>query len=145
MPPAAAPGVIISSMFEVLGDIPASVFLEIVKGLAAQLGSDIDPDTARKIVEDSYVDDNLSGGNEEEADRMIGECQEVDGKFVYSGTVSRILSLVGLTAKVIIRSGEKDKRKLDKLGGGVLGHAWDAEQDQISFKITVNLHDKRKA
>ena len=107
------------------GDIPASVFLEIVKGLAAQLGVDIDPDTARKIVEDSYVDDNLSGGNEEEADRMIGECQEIDGKFVYNGTVSQILSLVGLIAKVIIRSGEKNKEKLDKLGGRVLGHGWD--------------------
>ena len=55
-------------------------------------GVDIDPGTARKIVEDSYVDDNLSGGNEEEADRMIGECQEIDGKFVYNGTVSQILS-----------------------------------------------------
>ena len=42
--------------------------LEIVNDLAAQLGADIDPDTVRKIVEDSYLDDNLSGGNEEEAD-----------------------------------------------------------------------------
>ena len=107
------------------GDIPASVFLEIVKDLAARLGADIDPDTARKVVEDSYVDDNLSGGNAEEADRMIGDCQEINGKFVYNGTVSQILSLVGLVPKVIIRSGEKDKEKIDKLGGRGLGHGWD--------------------
>ena len=44
------------------------------------------------------------------------------GKFVYNGTVSKILGLVGMTPKVIVRSGERDPRKLDKLGGRVLGH-----------------------
>ena len=126
------------------GDIPASVFLEIVKDLAARLGADIDPDTARKIVEDSYVDDNLSGGNAEEADRMIGDCQEINGKFVYNGTVSQILSLVGLVPKVIIRSGEKDKEKIDKLGGRVLGHGWDPECDKISFTLTANIHERKR-
>ena len=68
--------------------------MEIVNDLAAQLGADIDPDTVRKIVEDSYLDDNLSGGNEEEADGMIGKCQEIDGKFVYKGNPSSSLEMV---------------------------------------------------
>ena len=32
-----------------------------------------------------------------------------------NGTVSQILSLVGLIAKVIIRSGEKDKKKNEQV------------------------------
>ena len=40
----------------------ASVFLELVKELAGKMGLEIDAETARKIAEDGYVDDNLRGG-----------------------------------------------------------------------------------
>ena len=126
------------------GDLPASVLLELVKELATKVGVTIDEETARKISEDSYVDDNLSGGTPEEADKMIGNCEKVEGKFVYNGTVSKILGLVGLTPKVIVRSGDKDPEKIDKLGGRVLGHTWIAEQDQLVFKLSINLNEKRK-
>ena len=126
------------------GDLPASVLLELVKEIAAKAGAAIDEETAKKIFEDSYVDDNLSGGSPEQVEKMIGDCDEVDGKFVYNGTVSKILGLVGMTPKVIVRSGESDPRKLDKLGGRVLGHPWDAENDKLRFKLTVNLNEKRR-
>ena len=51
---------------------------------------------------------------------------------MYNGTVSQILSLVGLVPIIIIRSGEEDKEKIDKLGGRVLGHRRDAESNGIS-------------
>ena len=60
------------------GDVPASVFLELVKELAGALGMEIDPETAKKIAEDGYVDDNLSGGTEEQVNKMIGEISVVE-------------------------------------------------------------------
>ena len=104
---------------------------------------EIDKDTAKKITDDSYVDDNLSGGSKEEVDCMIGEVNKSEnGSLEYSGTVSQILSRVLLTPKVIVRSGESDTEALDKLGGRVLGHTWDAEKDLISFNLQVNIIPK---
>ena len=94
------------------------MFLELVKELAGVLGIEIDALTAKKIAEDGYVDDNLSGGTEEEVNQMIGETRVVEGKYSYTGFMSRILMLVGLIPKVIVRCGCK------KLGGRVLGHIW---------------------
>ena len=44
------------------GDIPAANCLEIGRDLTAEEGSGIDPVAARKIQDDSYVDDNIGGG-----------------------------------------------------------------------------------
>ena len=86
--------------------------LELVKEIAAKAGAAIDVETAKKIFKDSYVDENLSGGIPEQVEKMMGDCDEVYGKFIYNGTVSKILGLVGMTPKVIVRSGERDPRKL---------------------------------
>ena len=118
------------------------MFLELVKELAGLLGIEIDALTAKKVAEDGYVDDNLSGGTEEEVNKMIGETRMVEGKYCYTGSVSRILKLVGLIPKVIVRSGCKDAGAIEKLGGRVLGHIWRPELDQIIFKLEVNLHEK---
>jgi hypothetical protein len=74
-------------------DVPASVFLELVKELAGVLGVEINALTAKKVAEDGYMDDNLSGGTEEEVNEMIGETTMVEGKYWYSGFVSIILVL----------------------------------------------------
>ena len=84
--------------------------LELLKEIAAKAGAAIDEETAKKIFEDSYVDDNLSGGTPEQVEKMMVDCDKVDGKFVNNGTVSQILALVGMTPKVIVRSGERDPR-----------------------------------
>ena len=73
---------------------------------------------------------------------MIGDTTIVDGKYSYTGFVSRILQLVGFLPKVIVRAGCKDPGAIDKLGGRVLGHIWRPEMDQIIFKLEVNLHQK---
>ena len=105
------------------GDLPASVLLEMVKSIAAEAGIEIDEEAAQKISEDSYVDDNLSGGTPEQVDRVRGNCIKsvVSGddeknpkvKFTYEGTASRILDLVALTLKVIVRSVEKEPDVLE--------------------------------
>ena len=41
------------------------------------------------------------------------------------------------------RYGEKDKRILAKLGGSILGHAWDAPTDVINFVLTVDVASKK--
>ena len=53
------------------GDIPASVLLELVKDKAAELGKEIDGVAAARISNDSYVDDNLTGGTKEEVMKMV--------------------------------------------------------------------------
>ena len=58
-----------------MGDRPAACILELVKSEAAKQGYDIDPETARKIVEDTYVDDGCTGGSKDEVARMIGEVE----------------------------------------------------------------------
>ena len=69
----------ISVMF---GDRPAANCLEVAKELAAKEGKDIDPVAADKIVQDSYIDDALSGSNDvEEVGRLVGKQSVMgDGK-----------------------------------------------------------------
>jgi hypothetical protein len=71
---------------------------------------------------------------------MIKETTLVEGKYCYSGFVSRILWLVGFIPKVLVRSGCKDPRAMDKLGGRVFRHIWRPELDYILFKLEVNIH-----
>jgi hypothetical protein len=61
-----------------------------------------------------------------EVNEMIVETTMVEGKYFYSGFVSRILVLVGFIPKVLVRSGCKDPGAIDKLGGRVLGHNLEA-------------------
>ena len=75
------------------------------------------------------MDGNLSGGAEEEVTEIIGETTMVEGKYCYSGFVSRILWLVGLIPKVLVRSGCKDPGAIDKVGGRMLGDIWRPELD----------------
>ena len=113
------------------------------KKIAADEVLEVDEETARKIEGDSYVDDNLSGGTQEESDKMVGNCTKTeDGKFTYDGTVSQILAKVGLAPKVIVRSGETDPEALNQLGGRVLGHIWDASNDWVVYLLSVNISKK---
>ena len=127
------------------GDLPASVLLELAKEKAADLGEDVDHDTALKVNRDSYVDDNLSGGTLAEVKLMKGELSRSEnGGFIYNGTVSRILSKVGMTPKVIVTSGEECQEAIDKLGEKILGHIWKPREDLIVFRLVVNLYHKHR-
>ena len=60
-----------SWMVVTFGDRPASCILEICKDIAADAGQDIDPEAARVIQEDTYVDNGATRGSEETIRRMI--------------------------------------------------------------------------
>ena len=127
------------------GDRPASCILEICKDLAAEAGEEIDPEAAKAIREDTYVDDGATGGTEESVSRMIGEVtEEKDGSLSYSGTLSQIFQKAGFTLKMIVRSGETNPKALELMGGTVLGHQWDPAPDTLSFKPKVFLGKKGK-
>ena len=128
------------------GDRPASCVLEICKDLAAEAGEHIDPEAARAIREDTYVDDGATGGSEETARRMIGEVKEEDdGTLKYTGTLAQIFKKAGFSLKMIVRSGETCSKAKDLMGGTVLGHPWEPVSDILSFKPKLFLGKKGKA
>ena len=100
------------------GDHIAGLVLELVKGLAAELGEGIDHEAAQQIRFKTYVDDGLGGGTRERVDRFRGKL--INGQ--YDGTIAQILGLVGLQLKVMIASGDSDLELLSLFGGKVLGH-----------------------
>jgi hypothetical protein len=122
------------------GDKPAANVLEYAKILAADKGQLIDKVAAIKIVNDSYVDDSLSGANTlEEVLRLKGS-QKVDslGKCTYDGTVQEILLQAGFSVKVMVQSGETNAVVIKKLGKTILGHIWDPKDDCVGFKYIFN-------
>ena len=62
------------------GDGPAACQLEISKQKVATLGRYIDEEAADKMIADSYVDDNFSGGDPKAVARMVGNKQS-DGSY----------------------------------------------------------------
>ena len=73
------------------GDCPLSCILEISKDLTAHDGKDIDKVVARCISQDTYVNDGATGGDEEIANRLIGEVWiNEDSLLTYTGTLSQI-------------------------------------------------------
>ena len=127
-----------------MGDVPASVFLELAKEVAADLCKSYDPLLAKQIVEMAYVDDALFGGSQADIDRMRGKAIKKDGKVRFTGTIPRALNAIGMSEKSIIVAGETDPditNNVDK----VLGLQWNPQPDTLSFKLSVNFSEKRGA
>ena len=76
------------------GDCPAANCLEVGRDMTAEAGRYLDSIAADKIINDSYVDDGVTGGFKHEVERMKGERLE-DGS--YNGTLAQILGLGNLT------------------------------------------------
>ena len=70
------------------GDGPAGTLLEVGKDIVAETGVDIDPEASKRIRDDMYVDDGLTGGTMEQVAKFVGKKIE-DG---YDGTISQILA-----------------------------------------------------
>ena len=105
------------------GDRPSSCVLEIAKELTALAGEDIDKVAARSISQDTYVDNGAMGGDEETAERLIGEVStKDDGSLTYTGTLSQIFKKGGFRLKMIVKSGETNPEALKRMGGSVLDH-----------------------
>ena len=104
--------------------------------MTVEAGHNIDPIAAKKLKEDSYVDDFCTGGSKAEVARMMGQ-RLSDGS--YTGTVCKILSKGNLKVKVMVPTGEKDQEAKDLLGNKVLGYSWEATSDNMSVKFPVNI------
>ena len=118
------------------GDRPAQVILEIAIRKTAEMFWSMDPDAARRILNDRYVDDLASGGFQTKVSRFVG--QELPN-FQHNGTLSNILAQGSLKLKVIVKSGDTNVDKINKLGGSVLGLGWDPVLDTIKIKFNVNM------
>ena len=80
--------------------------MEISKDLTAQADKDMDEVAAVAISEDTYVDNDATGGDELMVMRMIGDISiKEDSSLSYSGTLSQIFEKGGFKLKMIVRLG----------------------------------------
>ena len=122
------------------GDCPAANFLEIGRDMTAEAGKDIDEVAAQKIINDSYVDDGVTGGSHTEVEKMKG-ARLADGSF--TGTLTQILARGKLKPKVILTTGETDEAVKNLVGNKVLGYDWDATSDGMAVRFPVNVTEKK--
>ena len=113
------------------GDVSTGLVLEVAKQCVAVLGTDIDPLAAQQLQDNSYVDDSVLGGDEDDATLMRGE--RVNGE--YTGTVVKILAKGAMTVKFITVSGSKDPWEEEQLGGKNLGVNYCLKEDEIFFQL----------
>ena len=122
------------------GDCPAANCLEIGRNITAEAGRDIDPAAADKIINNSYVDDGVTGGTKAEVSRMKGERLETGS---YTHSLATILNLGKLEMKVVVTSGEDNKELTKLIGDKVLGYNLDTVSDQMSVSLPVNISKKK--
>ena len=104
------------------GDRPASGILGTMLTIDSNLGKNIDKKAAEAVVDHIYDDDGMSGGTQEEVDRMVGSLEvQQDGALRYSGTVPQVLATVGLRPKMMITNGETNQKALTLMGNTVVG------------------------
>ena len=78
---------------------------------------EIDPEAAYKIMTDRYVDDFPTGGLPHQVQRFVGN--ELND-FECDGTIPTILSKGSLQLKAMVKSGETNSYKMNKLGNTYL-------------------------
>ena len=123
-------------------DACAATQLEVVKDIIADEGYNIDPEAAKRLKEDVYVDDCLSGGTETQVARFVGK-KLPDGQ--YDGTFSKILGLGNFRVKAFGISGQKPTAESDLLGDKVLGYGYSLETDMMTVNFSLNLSGKRRS
>ena len=124
------------------GDKPAALALELAKELAAQIAWRVDPLAAAQLLRNSLVDDVGGGGTTLEICRMRGEKNE---DATYTGTLPKMLDMVGFKAKALVASGTRDPVELDALGGKFLGLGFDATGDELVLSTAplIRMDPKR--
>ena len=103
---------LVYDMSKAYQSISTRLVLELVKKLAAELGTGIDTEACQQNQNHTYVDDGAGGGSQDQVERFRGRL--VDG--TYDGTLARILRLVNLHLKVMGASGDTDSGSLALLG-----------------------------
>ena len=124
------------------GDACAATQLEVAKNIVAEAGTYIDPEAARRIKDDVYVDDMLTGGTEEQVKRFIG-VKDADNN--YNGTFSQILAIGNFRIKAYAISGQKSTEESSLLGDKVLGYQYSLESDVLGVRFPINLSKKRRS
>lgn len=123
------------------GDISAACFLEVSKKKVANLGRDIDNMAVEKIIQDTYVDDGVTGGKAEDVRRMVGS-RDADGN--YTGTISQILAKGNFKVKEFVVLGDQDQADENLLGNTVFGYDLDPKKCTLSVKFAMNLSRKKR-
>ena len=103
-------------------------------------GKDIDEQASKVIIQDIYVDDGVSGGKDDDVQRMVGE-MDADGKYK-GGTISKILQLGNFNVKEYLVSSNALSNSADEngemskslLGNAVLGYKWDNKKDLLAIR-----------
>ena len=124
------------------GDACAVTQLEVAKDIVADAGAHLDPQAAKRLKEDVYVDDGLSGGTADQVNRFVGF---KNGDTGYNGTFSQILALGNFRIKAFAISGQKLSEESDLLGDKILGYQYDLESDVMGVKFPINLSKKRRS
>ena len=123
------------------GDRPAATQLEVSKNMIADLGLDIDEEACKKIKEDMYVDDGVTGGKKLDVERMVGNRDE-DGNF--DGTLPTILRKGNYFVKDISVGGKQDQADENLLGNKVFGYIWNHKEDVMGIQFSINMSRKRR-
>ena len=123
------------------GDVSAACQLEVAKRMISDLGRDIDEQAADIIINDMYVDDGVTGGEEADVARMVGKKDE-DGN--YDGTLSKILAKGNFVAKEYVIGGDLTQADENLLGNKVFGYQWNAKKDEMSLLFSFNLSKKKR-
>ena len=123
------------------GDRPAGTILQIAIKIVCQAHFKIDPYAANKLLNDLFVDDLSSGGEQEEVTRFKGTKDE-NGRF--TGSMSQIMNKGNLRFKAMAQSFEEDGEDIYKLGGAVLGVPWRSQDDKFIMKISINVSKRKR-
>ena len=112
------------------GDKPAGCVAQTAVRETARLYRHIDEEAAELILNATFCDDTLAGGeNKKEATKI-------------SDHMDQIVAMGGFRYKDTVMSG--DKRPEDTEKRKVLGLCWDEEKDTLSVDIKVNVSQKKK-
>ena len=111
------------------GDKPAGCLAQCALRSTAKMFSSIDGDAAAKIIEDTYVDDSITGATSKEEAVKISE------------NMDRIAELGGFKYKETVMSGDKSDLAEPRR---VVGLGWDSESDCVYINTNVNVSCKKK-
>ena len=78
-----------------------------------------DEEAAKRIENDIYVDDGLTGGSKEQVERFVGKKDPETGN--YDGTFAQILGIGNFRIKAFGISGQKPTDESQLMGNKVLG------------------------
>lgn len=116
------------------GDSPAGTIAGTAVYETARLYEDVHPEAAKKIREDSYVDDVATGSENH------NEAQDL------KNGIEQILQRGGFKIKEFVTSGDSSDKGLALLGSDgmerVLGIIWNPENDMLRVKVRINLSKK---